>query len=743
MATRKAKGRGAAESGSSDDDASLSFGLDGGDRTVPTKKTARRAKAKPRKSKGGKGGGKGSGGRGRGVIGRIAKVAFLVFAIGFLGAAGVIAYYAARLPATADWTVPAKQPSVRILAADGSLITNHSDTNGQSLSLDEMSPYLPEAVVSIEDRRFYYHFGIDPIGLARAAFTNLAAGGVVQGGSTLTQQLAKNLFLTPDRTFGRKVQEAILAVWLEMRLTKKQILELYLNRVYLGAGAYGVDAAAHRYFGKSARTLNLAEAATIAGLLKAPSYYSPIANPAASQGRAQQVLVAMKNAGYISDKEVSLAEATKVTPVTDVASGSGRYVADWVMDQLPDYVGSIDRDLTVATSIDLNLQAAASDAISQTLDESGKKYGVGQGALVAIDPDGAVKALVGGRDYGTSPFNRAVSAMRQPGSSFKPFVYLTALESGLIPETVRVDQPVSIAGWKPQNYEKDYKGPVTLATAISLSLNTVSAQLTAEVGPQAVVATAHRLGITSPLEATPSIALGTSEVTPLEMTAAFVPFSNGGRGIIPHVIDRITDDKGNVLYQRSGGGRGQVIDPLYVGMMNAMLEQTVLSGTGQRAKVPGWQAAGKTGTSQDFRDAWFVGYTAALTTGVWFGNDDDSPTKKASGSNLPAVAWNRFMTVALKGVQMADLPGNYQIGAPQNYVAQNDQIGGIVATTGEDGRPLSLAPETDPIGQMAEQDDGDPDAGLPLPPTGIGSAAGNPDYVPVKRRNFFERLFGG
>ncbi|HVZ14511.1 MAG TPA: PBP1A family penicillin-binding protein [Bauldia sp.] len=740
MATRKAKGTGAAERGDSDDDASLAFGLGSGDRTVPTKKAGRRTKAKPRKARGsGKGGGK----RGGGLGWRLAKVAFLVFGIGFLGAAGVIAYYAARLPATADWTVPAKQPSVRILAADGSLITNHSDTNGQSLSLDEMSPYLPEAVVAIEDRRFYYHFGIDPIGLIRAAFTNIAAGGVVQGGSTLTQQLAKNLFLTPDRTFQRKIQEMILAVWLEMRLSKKQILELYLNRVYLGAGAYGVDAAAHRYFGKSARTLNLAEAATIAGLLKAPSYYSPIANPAAAKARATQVLQAMREAGTISDKEVSLAEATKVAPVNDVADGSGRYVADWVMDQLPDYVGSVDRDIIVDTSIDLRLQAAAASAISQTLDESGKKYGVGQAAMVAIDPDGAVKALVGGRDYASSPFNRAVSAMRQPGSSFKPFVYLTALEDGLIPETVRVDQPVSIAGWKPQNYEKDYKGPVTLTTALALSLNTVSAQLTAEVGPQAVVATAHRLGISSPLEATPSIALGTSEVTPLEMTAAFVPFSNGGRGIIAHVINRITDDKGNVLYQRSGTGRGQVIDPLYVGMMNAMLEQTVLAGTGQRAKIPGWQSAGKTGTSQDFRDAWFIGYTAALTTGVWFGNDDDSPTKKASGSNLPALAWNRFMSVALKGVQPANLPGNYQIGAPQNYVAQNDQIGNMVATTGEDGRPLNIAPETDPIGQMAEQDDGDPDAGLPLPPTGVGSAAGNPQYVPVKRRNFFERLFGG
>jgi penicillin-binding protein 1A len=666
-----------------------------------------------------------------GVLRRLVRSFVLLALVGVVGVGGLIAFYASKLPPMADWTVPQRAANVRIVAEDGTLITNRGDSAGQSLTLDEMPPYLPEAVIAIEDRRFYWHFGIDPIGLARAAYTNLVSGGVVQGGSTLTQQLAKNLFLTPDRTFERKVQEMILAVWLEARLTKKQILELYLNRVYLGAGAYGVDAASRRYFGKSARGINLAEAATLAALLKAPSSYSPILNPKASQARAQQVLAAMHDAGFIGDREAALALATEVKPVRDIAGGSGRYVADWVMDQLPNYIGSIDQDIIVDTSIDLRLQGAAQRAVAQTLADDGAKYGVSQAALVAIDPDGAVKALVGGRDYSTSPFNRAVDGRRQPGSSFKPFVYLTALENGLVPETVRVDQPISINGWKPQNSSKNYKGPVTLLTALSQSLNTVSAELTSEVGPQAVAATARRLGITSPLLATPSIALGTSEVTPLEMTAAFVPFSNGGRGIIPHVIDRIMTANGDTLYERTGSGPGQVIDPMYVGMMNAMLRETINSGTGRKAAIAGWDAAGKTGTSQDFRDAWFIGYTRVLTAGVWFGNDDDKPTKKASGSNLPATAWNLFMTDALAGVRTADLPGTYRYGAGTAVA----NLPTPPAPVDANGRPLVLSPHADPIGDALAQaeDDG-----------WLGDDPGAQNaQQPAKRKGFFERLFGG
>jgi penicillin-binding protein 1A len=643
-----------------------------------------------------------------------AAVILLIIGVGTVGT--IVAYYASRLPPMADWTVPKRAANVRILAANGQLISNRGDTAGQSLSLDEMSPYLPEAVIAIEDRRFYWHFGIDPIGLARAAFVNLTSGGVVQGGSTLTQQLAKNLFLQPDRTFERKVQEVILAMWLEMRLSKKQILELYLNRVYLGAGAYGVDAAAHRYFGKSARNLTLSEAATIAGLLKAPAHYSPINEPEAAAARARVVLAAMHDAGFISQRETALAMAQKVQAVHDVAGGSGRYVADWVMDILPGFVTALDQDIVVDTSINLDMQAAAARALAGTLDEDGGKSRVSQGALVAIDTSGAVKALVGGRDYSTSPFNRAVDGHRQPGSAFKPFVYLTALEAGYLPQSVVVDRPVSINGWAPENYGRKYYGPVTLTTALSHSLNTVSAQLTVAVGPQSVAATARRLGIRSPLMATPSIALGTSEVTPLELTAAYVPFSNGGRGVIAHVIDRITTTDGKVLYERAGSGPGQVIDYRYVAMMNAMMKQTVDDGTGRAAAIAGWPIAGKTGTSQDFRDAWFIGYTGVLTAGVWLGNDNNQPTRNVTGGSLAAKAWNRFMTDALAGVPVADLPGDYHLGA--------------VAQSGWDANGAPLGRDDDPIGALAAGDN----TGWPPPP-------GVRDPHPI--RNFLQRLFGG
>ena len=663
----------------------------------------------------------------------------VIIGIGLIGS--VVAYYASKLPPMADWTVPPRAANVRILATNGALISNHGDTAGEALKLDQMAPFLPQAVISIEDRRFYWNFGIDPIGLVRAAIVNFRAGRIVEGGSTLTQQLAKNLFLKPERTFERKVQEMIMAVWLQLHLSKNQILTLYLNRVYLGAGAYGVDAAAHHYFGKSARDITLAEAATLAGMLKAPANYSPATHPAAAEARMQTVLTAMQNAGYITPRQASLAMSSPVTAVHDVAGGSGRYVADWVMDKLPQYVGgSIDQDIIVDTTIDLSMQAEAAKAIAETLDESGGKYGVGQAALVAIAPNGAVKAMVGGRDYKDSPFNRAVDAHRQPGSAFKPFVYLSALEDGMIPESVVVDQPVSIAGWKPANYTRNYRGPVTLRTALADSLNSVSAQLTQMVTPQAVADTARRLGIVSPLMATPSIALGTSEVTPLELTAAYVPFSNGGRGVIPYAIKRITTAKGQVLYERSGTGPGQVVDPTYVGMMNSMLSETVIDGTGTKARVAGWPVAGKTGTSQDFRDAWFIGYTGALTTGVWFGNDDNKPTKHATGGSLPAIAWQRFMSAALDGQAVAALPGNYHFGDPANArYAGRPLYPSDMTSEQAQGAPMALAPGAVAAGPDMPQGgwiDRSPNG--PVPPGMVGQRRREGPIA-----GFLQRLFGG
>jgi penicillin-binding protein 1A len=615
-----------------------------------------------------------------------------VFLIAFTGSVTiVVAYYASRLPPMADWTVPTRPPNVRILADNGALISNDGDSSGVSVKLADLPAYVPNAVLAIEDRRFYSHWAFDPIGLGRALLVDLRAGAIVEGGSTITQQLAKNLFLTSDRTFERKVQEVILAAWLEIRLSKQQILELYLNRVYFGGGAYGIDAAAHHYFGKPARDLTLAEAASIAGLLKAPSHYSPITNPDAAERRTQVVLTAMQDAGFITARDASLALSAPIKPAKDIANGSGRYVADWVMDSLPGFVGTPQQDIVVQTTIDLDLQADAAKAVATTLDQDGAKFGVSQGALVAIDPTGAVKALVGGRDYSKSQYDRAIDAHRQPGSAFKPFVYLTALEDGLTPNTIRIDQPISVNGWSPEDSTKNYRGPVSLTTALALSLNTVSVELTQEVGADRVVQTAHRLGITSQLNATPSISLGTSEVTPLELTAAYVPFSNGGRGIIPHVIDKITTASGKVLYQRAGSGPGQVIDPRYVAMMNQMMEQTLLIGTAKAAQITNWSAAGKTGTSQDYRDAWFVGYTGALTAGVWFGNDDGKPTAKTSGGNLPAITWQRFMTDALANRPVVPLPGDpgwsglVIADAPNGYYVSDDPA---TAPPADGGQPF-------------------------------------------------------
>jgi len=678
---------------------------------------SRNARRRGRRTRRGSGGGFG------GFIRRTVRRLVALVLLGAVGVAGLVAYYAQGLPPMEEWQVPERPATVKILADNGALITTRGENNGEALTLDQVPAYLPQAVIAIEDRRFYWHFGIDPIGLARAFAANWQAGGVVQGGSTLTQQLAKNLFLKPERTLERKIQELILAVWLEASLSKRRILELYLNRVYLGGGAYGVDAAAVRYFGKSAHDVTLAEAAMLAGLLKAPGRYAPTINPAAAEDRATVVLAAMAEQGYIDARQATHAMSVSVRPVGDVAGGSGRYVADWVIDLLPGYVGKLDRDVVVDTTIDLRLQSAAAEAISGIIAEDGGKHRVGQGALVALDPAGAVKALVGGRDYASSPFNRAVDARRQPGSAFKPFVYLTALEYGLTPGSIRIDRPVSIGSWRPKNYTDSYRGPVTLATALALSLNTVSAQLAVEVGPGNVAATARRLGIASPMMATPSIALGTSEVSPLELTGAYVPFANGGSGVIPHVIKRIATVDGKVLYQRSGAGPGRVIDLRYVGMMNGMLRQTLEIGTGRKAALAAWPAAGKTGTSQDFRDAWFIGYTSALVAGVWFGNDDGKPTRKTTGGSLPAIAWQRFMNRALEGVPVAELPGDNRFYDPayanRELPVPPSPVGGIDRLL---GGPAAVA-----------------DAQAPLPPGYVGAA----NAPREKRRGFFRRLFGG
>ncbi|WJS02966.1 transglycosylase domain-containing protein [Roseibium aggregatum] len=627
------------------------------------------------------------------AFGRLLKRGFywsMVLGIwGTIAVVCLVGYYAAFLPPTSEWQVPARPPNVKIVAANGELLANRGDTGGEAVRLEQLPPYLPNAVIAIEDRRFRSHFGVDPVGLARAVYTNFTSGRLQQGGSTLTQQLAKNLFLEQDRTIKRKIQELVLAFWLEAEYSKDEILEMYLNRVYLGSGAYGVDAAARRYFGKSARLLTIPEAATIAGLLKAPSRYSPARNPDLAEDRAQLVLAAMNEEGYITGDEAKNALAAPAKVVRRYTTASENYAADWVMDVLPHFIGSIETDIVVDTTIDPKMQRAAEQALRSALKENREKYGVSQGAVVTLDTAGAVKALVGGADYSKSQFNRAAYAKRQPGSSFKPFVYLAALENGLSPQTIRQDQPVRFGNWSPQNYSKDYYGPVTLTRALSLSLNTVAAQLTYEVGAGTVADTAKRLGVTSEMKNNLSIALGTSEVTPLEIAGAYVPFSNGGYGVLPHVIRRIKTVDGKTLYSRSGDGRGRVIDRRLVGEMNMMMSETLVTGTGRKARLEsGRPAGGKTGTSQDFRDAWFIGYTGNLTTAVWFGNDDNSPTRKASGGGLPATVWKEVMDASHEGLPVADLPGVPDV--PATVSAPRKP--GPVETVGSGSEPIPPAP---------------------------------------------------
>jgi penicillin-binding protein 1A len=574
-----------------------------------------------------------------------------------MGGVAALVVAAATLPPIQSLAVPKRPPTIDIVGVDGHLLASRGEMSGTDVPIRELPPYLPKAFVAIEDRRFYSHFGVDPVGLLRAAVANVLRRQVSQGGSTITQQLAKNLFLTQERTLWRKMQEVVLALWLEHKFGKTQILELYLNRVYFGSGAYGVEAAAQRYFGKSARQVRIAEAAMLAGLVRSPSRLAPSRNPNGAERRAQAVLIAMAEAGFIKESAVHAALAQPAHAVKPQGAGSINYIADWIMDVLDDLVGRVEHDLVVETSIDPILQDAAEKALVEELAAKGQKLDVSQGAIVVMTPDGAVRALVGGKNYAESQYNRAVAAKRQPGSAFKPFVYLTALERGLTPDSVREDKPIAVKGWKPENYSRDYHGPVTLTQALALSLNTVSVRLTLEFGPIAVARTAHRLGIASKLEPNASLALGTSEVSLVELVSAYAPFANGGEAVDAHVVQRVRTRDGKVLFARSPQNLGRIIDLRYVGMMNAMLRETLTIGTAHGAQLPGWAAAGKTGTSQDFRDAWFIGYTSHLVTGVWLGNDDSSPMRKATGGGLPVQIWSRIMRAGHQGVAVAGLPG--------------------------------------------------------------------------------------
>lgn len=668
--------------GAGSDDAALNLRLSADDRADGTGRRKAKA-AKPKKAKAAGSSsrrrtsrGKRGGGSGRSFLGRAVRFTAYWGAVAavwaVLGLGGLFAYYAYQLPQSANLEIPARPPSIDVVAVDGSSLAQRGKMRGHAVALHDLPPVMSQAVIATEDSRFYSHFGVDPIGLTRALIANVAAGRVVQGGSTITQQLAKNMFLKPERTIERKAQEAVLALWLEQRFSKDEILEMYLNRVYFGAGAHGVEAAAQRYFDKSARDIELAEAAILAGLLKAPSRFAPTRNPKAAAERARVVLARMVDEGYITNTEGEHA-ATLPAKVAQPRMASVGYVADWVADQVESFVGEITEDVVVETTIDANLQVMAEQALVQVMAEAGEQKGASQAALVAIDGIGAVRALVGGVNYQASQYNRAVTAKRQPGSAFKPFVYLAALEMGLTPESLRIDGPTRINGWAPKNYDGDFHGPVNLSFGLSRSVNTIAARLTHEVGAATVAQTAQRLGVATDLHENPSLALGTAEVSLLELTGAYVPFANGGYGALPHVIRTIKTRDGEVLYQRSGSGPGQVIDPHVIGAMNHMMAKTLTEGTGRGARLAAWPAAGKTGTSQNFKDAWFIGFTANFAAGVWVGNDDGTPTKKATGGSIPAQIWKAFMDEAHAGLPPVPLPGEYTP-LPEGQVPVDDTL---------------------------------------------------------------------
>ncbi len=618
--------------------------------------------------------------RKRGLLHRLPfkwRALLLVAALGTISTGAIVAaafvHYTIRFPDPMAIRRDSSTPVVRVLARDGSVLSERGQAHA-FVPLDLLPRHVVDAVVATEDRRFFEHVGLDPMGILRAVFANIRAGRTVQGGSTLSQQLAKNLFLSPDRTFGRKAEELLLALWLEMRLPKTDILELYLNRVYFGGGAYGIEAAARRYFDKPASQLKLSEAAVLAGLLKAPTKYSPHASPGLARSRARLVLKRMLAAGYIGDEaevaagrdSVRFAEPNSGRDVTGL-----EYAVDFVLERLPPIVGTGPREIVVETTIDPGLQKRAQAIVEAALATEGAKASAGQAAVVVLDRDGEIRSMVGGRNWMQSQFNRAVKARRQPGSAFKPFVYLAAIERGARPEMTIVDAPITVGGWSPRNEDGRHRGTITLQHALAHSVNTVAVRLQQDTGTQRVAAVARRLGIKSELRQDLSLALGTSEVSLLELTGAYAVLASGGHSVTPHMIRRVRTAS-TILYQRAASERPRVVSPEHVGLMSSMLRTALVSGTGRRAALQHHAAAGKTGTSQDYRDAWFLGYTAHLAAGVWVGNDNGESMGRVMGGGLPATIWKAVMQSAHEGLTPEPLPGvAADTGTPEGESASN------------------------------------------------------------------------
>ena len=529
---------------------------------------------------------------------------------------------------------------IRVRAADGTVIQTLGPSFGRWIPIDEIPHEMKDAMVAVEDRRYFMHPGVDPIGITRSFWVRAQRGYWAQGGSTITQQLARNVYLNNNRDIGRKLREIILAMAMETKFSKEQILELYLNKVYFGGGAYGVDAASRKFFDHGAEDITLAEATIIAGLIKAPSRYSPTADAKAAIGRAGVVLEVMQDAGMITAEEAATVQPAKVQLAAEPKQDSVRYFTDWALPQLDNLIDETEKPIDVWTTLDLGMQRAATNAI-----RAGVPRGA-QGALVSIDRDGAVRAMVGGTDYATSNYNRAVTALRQPGSAWKVFVYLAALEAGFRPEDKVVDEAVTINGWSPRNSSGTYSGEITLRTAFAYSKNTVAAKIGEEVGTSSIANMARRFGITTPIATTPAMVLGSSETRVIDMTRAFASVASRGRSVTPYAISKVTTIDGNVIYKHKPARQVQLVEDYVAGAMTDLMQTAVATGTGRAASI-GRPVAGKTGTTSSNKDGWFLGFSSGLTTGVWMGRDDARAVGNLQGGTAPAAAWANYMRTAV------------------------------------------------------------------------------------------------
>jgi penicillin-binding protein 1A len=571
---------------------------------------------------------------------RIVKAGVIATFLGIMVLGIFVAIARSEIDSFEDLKASPNGQMIRIRAADGTVIQSLGPSFGRWLTINQLPSEMKDAMVAVEDRRYYMHPGVDPIGITRSFYARAVQGRWTQGGSTITQQLARNIYLNSNKEFGRKIREIILALAMETKFSKDQILELYLNKVYFGGGAYGIDAASRKFFDHGAENISLAEAAIIAGLVKAPSRYAPTADAQAAVERAKVVVAVMQDAGMITATEAAGVKPADVKLAAESPQDSVRYFTDWILPQLNGLIDETEKPIDVRTTLDLKMQRAATAAIAANVPRGA------QGALVSIDRDGAVKAMVGGTDYITSNYNRAVTAVRQPGSAWKLFVYLTALEAGFRPEDIVEDKPVEIDGWQPKNSGGKYAGSISLRTAFAYSKNTVAAQIGQEVGTSSIANMARRFGITTPINTQPSMVLGTSEARVIDMTQAFAAVAAKGRSITPYGISKVTTIDGETLYAAKPSSSVQLVDGWVAGAITDLMQSAVATGTGRAANI-GRPVAGKTGTTSSNKDGWFLGFSSGLTTGVWMGRDDARSIGGLEGGRAPAQAWAAYMRIAV------------------------------------------------------------------------------------------------